>query len=36
MGIDIDDPAFWERGFAVIADLVEELRTTIVAKRATA
>ena len=36
MGIDIDDPGFWERGFAVIEGLVEELRGTIVAARATA
>lgn len=36
LGIDIDDPAFWERGFAVIGTLVAELRSTIVAARATA
>jgi oligoendopeptidase F len=36
IGIDIDDPAFWERGFTVIGHLVDELRSTIVPARATA
>jgi oligoendopeptidase F len=29
MGLDVDDPAFWERGFRVIGDLLSELRTTL-------
>jgi oligoendopeptidase F len=31
LGIEIDDPAFWDRGFAVIASLLEELRATLAA-----
>jgi oligoendopeptidase F len=26
LGIDVDDPTFWERGFAVVASLIDELR----------
>jgi len=29
MGFDIDDAAFWERGFAVVRDLLAELRATL-------
>ena len=29
MDLDIDDPAFWQRGFAVIRDLLGELRDTL-------
>jgi oligoendopeptidase F len=27
-GIDITDPAFWQGGFAVVADRLDELETT--------
>ena len=29
LGFDVDDPAFWERGFAVLRGLVAELRATL-------
>ena len=29
LDIDVDDAAFWERGFAVIASLLAELRRTV-------
>jgi oligoendopeptidase F len=29
VGVDVDDPAFWERGFAVFAAMLAELRATI-------
>ena len=29
LDVDVDDPAFWERGFAVIASLLAELRATM-------
>ena len=29
LDVDVDDPAFWDRGFAVIASLLAELRATV-------
>src|SRR5438552_1735236 len=29
LDVDVDDPAFWDRGFAVIASLLAELRATM-------
>jgi hypothetical protein len=29
LGIAIDDAAFWERGFAVLEDLLAELEATL-------
>jgi oligoendopeptidase F len=29
LGFTIDDPAFWDRGFAVLRDLLTELEATI-------
>jgi len=29
LGLEIDDPAFWQRGFAVVRGLLDELRATL-------
>jgi len=29
LGVDVDDPAFWDEGFAVVASLLDELRATL-------